>query len=139
MCFYPKRAKRSSWVVPVSLRSMLLCYYHDSAMSGHLGGRETFPKIATNFWWPRMPSEVFNYVRKCDLCQRAKPAQDVRVGMHAASPCSRPMERLFIEFVGPLTRSKRGNIAILVEVDAFSKFVFLSCKEGFIPSRVGLP
>jgi len=33
------------------------------------------------------------------------------------------MERLFIDFVGPLTRTKRGNIAILVIVDAFSKFV----------------
>ena len=76
-----------------------------------------------------MPSEVFNYVRKCDLCQRAKSAQDARVGMNAASPCSRPMERLFIDFVGPLTRSKRGNIAILVEVDAISKFV------SFFPVR----
>jgi hypothetical protein len=34
------------------------------------------------------------------------------------------MERLFIDFVGPLTRTKRGNIAILVILDAFSKFVF---------------
>jgi hypothetical protein len=34
------------------------------------------------------------------------------------------MERLFMDFVGPLTRTKRGNIAILVIVDAFSKFVF---------------
>jgi hypothetical protein len=33
------------------------------------------------------------------------------------------MERLFIDFVGPLTRTKRGNIAILVIVDGFSKFV----------------
>jgi hypothetical protein len=34
------------------------------------------------------------------------------------------MERFFIDFVGPLTRTKRGNIAILVNLDAFSKFVF---------------
>jgi hypothetical protein len=39
------------------------------------------------------------------------------------------MERLFIDFMGPLTRSKRGNIAILVVVDAFSKFV------SFFPVR----
>jgi transposase InsO family protein len=32
------------------------------------------------------------------------------------------MERLFIDFVGPLTRTKARNIAILV-VDGFSKFV----------------
>jgi hypothetical protein len=35
------------------------------------------------------------------------------------------MERLFNDFVGPLTRTKRGNIAILVILDVFSKFVSL--------------
>jgi hypothetical protein len=34
------------------------------------------------------------------------------------------MEKLFIDFVGPLVRSKRGNITILVVADAFSKFVY---------------
>jgi len=33
------------------------------------------------------------------------------------------MDKLFIDFVGLLVRTKRGNIAILVVVDAFSKFV----------------
>jgi hypothetical protein len=57
------------------------------------------------------------------------------------------MDRLFIDFVGPLVRSKRGNIAILVIVDAFSKIVafypvrnitsrvVLDCLErGFFPA-----
>jgi len=66
--------------------------------------------------------EVFNCVRKCDLCQRAKPAQDTRVGLHFANSVSRAMDSLFVDFVGPLVRSKRGSIAILV-VDSFSKFV----------------
>jgi hypothetical protein len=56
-------------------------------------------------------------------CQRAKPAQTTQVEIHSASPSSRPMERLFIDFVGPLIRTKRGNVAILVIVDGFSKFV----------------
>jgi len=33
------------------------------------------------------------------------------------------MERVFVDFVGPLTRTKRGNSAIMVLVDGFSKFV----------------
>jgi hypothetical protein len=70
-----------------------------------------------------MRGDVFDYVKKCELCVRAKPAQNTKVGMHYARPSSEPMERLFIDFVGPLVRSKRGNIAILVVVDAFSKFV----------------
>jgi hypothetical protein len=123
LCFYPKRVKRRRWVVPTSLRPMLLNYFHDSVLAGHLGARKTFQKIAVNVWWPRMRLEIFDYVRRCDLCQRAKPAQDARVGLHAANPCSQPVERLFIDFVGPLTCTKRGNLAILVVVDGFSKFV----------------
>jgi hypothetical protein len=75
-CFNPKRAKRRMWVIPASLRPMLLNYCHDSVMSGHLGAPKKFLKIATNFWWLRMRSEIFDYVRKCDLCQRAKSMQD---------------------------------------------------------------
>ena len=70
-----------------------------------------------------MRNDVFKYVQQCELCQRAKPAQNTRVGLLSAEPSSYPMERLFIDFVGPLVRSKRGNIAILVVVDSFSKFV----------------
>jgi len=70
-----------------------------------------------------MHGQVFEYVPKCGLCQRAKQAQDTRVGLYSASPVPLPMDRLFIDFVGPLVRNKRGNIAILVVVDSFSKFV----------------
>jgi hypothetical protein len=33
------------------------------------------------------------------------------------------MEKLFIDFVGPLERMKRGNIVILVILDSVSKFL----------------
>jgi hypothetical protein len=33
------------------------------------------------------------------------------------------MERIFVDFVGPLVRSRKGNIAMLVILDGFSKFV----------------
>jgi len=36
------------------------------------------------------------------------------------------MEKLFIDFVAPLTCTKRGNLAIIVNMDTFSKFVIFS-------------
>jgi hypothetical protein len=117
---------------------MLFKYFHDAVLSGHLGARKTLQRIATNFWWPKTRADIFDYVRCCDLCQRAKSAQDTRVRLHSADPSSQPMEKLFIDFVGPLVRSKRGDIAILVILNAFSKFVSFCPVRNFIPSGVGL-
>jgi hypothetical protein len=119
----PKGAKRRRWVVPVLIRPMVLKYFNDSVGSGHLGARKTCQKVGAYFWWPKMQAEIFAYVRKCASCQRAKSAQTTQVGLHSANPSSRPIERFFIDFVGQLTRTSRGNVAILVIVDGFSKFV----------------
>ena len=123
VCFMPRGAKHRRWVVPLVLRSMLLKYFHDAMFAGHLGAFKTYRKVAANFWWPKMRPEIFQYVRRCDLCQRAKPAQNTNVGLHAAQPPSYPMEKVFIDFVGPLTRTQHGHMAILVVLDGFSKFV----------------
>jgi hypothetical protein len=72
-----------------------------------------------------MRAEVSTFVRQCQDCQRAKPAQKTVVGYHSSEVVKRPMERIFIDFVGPIVRSRRGNIAILVILDGFSKFVCL--------------
>jgi len=123
LCYSPRSAKRRRWVVTISLRGIVIRYFHDGILAGHLGARKTLGKICSNLWWPCMRQEVFEYVREYDLCQRAKRAQNTRVGLHSAEPPRYPVEKLFIDFVGPLVRSKRCNIAILVVVDGFSKFV----------------
>jgi len=92
-------------------------------ISGHLGKFKTFPKIAVNFYLLKMRAEIFEYVHRRDFCQRAKKAQKVHVDLHSSSPVSEPMERLFMDFMGPLTRLKRENIMILVVLNAFCKFV----------------
>jgi len=54
LCYYPKGARRRRWIVLVSLSTMLLKYFHDSVLSGHLGAPKTLQKIAGNFYWPKM-------------------------------------------------------------------------------------
>jgi hypothetical protein len=70
-----------------------------------------------------MRREIFQYVRRCDFCQRAKPSQNTRVGLHSATPSSRPLGKAFVDFMGPMVRTKKGHQAILVILDGFSKFV----------------
>ena len=92
-------------------------------MSGHLGSFKTWKKIRHQFYLPKLRDDVFEHVRQCELCQRAKPAQDTKVGLHQATPASYPLEIFFFDFVGTLVRTKRGNQAILVVKNSFSKFV----------------
>jgi hypothetical protein len=47
----------------------------------------------------------------------------MKVGLHDSSPAEAPLERIFIDFMGPLVRTKKGNQAILVVMDSFTKFV----------------
>jgi hypothetical protein len=86
LCYCPKGTRRRRWVVPSLLRAMLLKYFHDSVVSGHLGVFKTLRIVTANCWWPRMRIEVYQYVRKCDACQRAKSAQNTAVGLHSSSP-----------------------------------------------------
>ena len=73
-----KQVGSRRWMVSASLRAILLKYFRDAVLSGHLVTRKTLQRIAPNFWWPKRRAEIFSYVRKCDLCQRAKSAQDAR-------------------------------------------------------------
>ena len=123
LCYQPKGAKTRRYVAAVFLCPVLLKYFHDSPVSGHLGSFKTWKKVGHQFYWPKLRDDVFLYVRQCDLCQRAKLAQDIKVGLHTATPALYLLERVFIDFMGPLVRTKRGNQAILVVMDSFSKFV----------------
>jgi hypothetical protein len=38
---------------------MVITYFHDSLLAGHLGGHKTFLKTAANFWWPKTRDEIF--------------------------------------------------------------------------------
>jgi len=107
---------------------MLLAYFHDSPFAGYLGAQKTFHKLTANIWWPNMRTD--QYVCKCGLSQRGKPTQNTRVVWHNAEPSTQPTQKLFAEFVGPFTRTKLGNVAILVVLDSFSKFV------SFYPVRM---
>jgi hypothetical protein len=57
--YFPKGARKHRWIVLVSLRPMLVKYFHVSVLAGHLGARKTFQKIVANFRWPKKGAEIF--------------------------------------------------------------------------------
>ena len=45
---------------------------HDCLFLGHPGRDRTFLNLSKDFFWPRMSTDVKNFVRSCELCQRNK-------------------------------------------------------------------
>jgi hypothetical protein len=118
--YSPSRARTKKYLVPQNLRPMILEYIHDSALGAHLGVAKTLLRISKLFYWPGIRPD---YVRSCPACQKAKPAQNTQVCFHHSHVVTKPMERVFVDFVGPIVRSRKGNVAILVVLDGFSKIV----------------
>ena len=69
-----------------------------------------------------MSRDIRNFVTTCDTCSKnKKPTRYGRWNMtnyHAGAP----MERVHIDFMGPLPKTKSGNEHILMMVDQFTKW-----------------
>jgi hypothetical protein len=72
-----------------------------------------------------MDKDIRSRVRACHTCVLSKPAQNSTLGLLASEVAQRPMQMISIDYVGKLPCIKAGITAILVCVDAFSKFVWM--------------
>lgn len=126
LCCRPRRGERSPRVVlPSVLIPMVFSYFHCSPVGGHLGIHKTIGRIRKSYIWKGMDRDIAQRVRSCRMCSLSKPAQNSKLGLLASEVAERPMDKIFIDFVGKFPRSKTGNTMLLVCVDAFSKFVWL--------------
>ena len=112
-------------VLPTDLVPMVFRYYHESAFGAHLGIFKTINKIRSVFIWPKMDADIRTRIRGCEVCALSKPALNTKIGLLASEVPSCPMERLYIDFIGKLPRSRAGNAFALVVVDGFSKFSWI--------------
>ncbi|XP_056003459.1 uncharacterized protein LOC130046578 [Ostrea edulis] len=110
-------------VVPRELREEVLRLCHDVPASGHQGISRTKARLRERFFWYGMMREVEGFVSTCGPCSRNKhPQRHARAEMikyHAGAP----MERVHLDFLGPLPRTDSGNEYVLVMVDQFTKWV----------------
>jgi hypothetical protein len=109
-------------VVPKELREEVLRLCHDVPAAGHQGISRTKARIREKFFWYGMMKEAAGFVSTCGPCSRNKhPQRHARAEMikyHAGAP----MERVHLDFLGPLPRTQQGNEYVLVMVDQFTKW-----------------
>ncbi|KAG1926323.1 thy-1 membrane glycoprotein [Pimephales promelas] len=101
-------------VVPVSLRNSVLDSAH-GGVSGHLGVNKTYQHLLQYFYWPRIKSDVRQYIKTCSTCQlTGKPNQTIKpVPLYPIPVMEQPFQHLLVDCVGPLPPSKSGSVYLL--------------------------
>ena len=110
-------------VVPSSMKEEILKSHHDLPSSGHQGVSRTKFRIRERFYWYGMGKDISTYVSTCSVCSKNK-----KTGKYGKFPmqeyqASAPMERVHLDFLGPLPKTAQGNEYVLVMVDQFTKWV----------------
>ena len=109
-------------VVPTSLQKSVLYTAHNVKAGAHLGQRKTFGKIRRSFYWIGCRNDVANWVRCCENCAKRKMPIPKKHSALQPSLVGAPFERIAMDILGPLPRSRRGNRYILVIMDYFTKW-----------------
>lgn len=118
---------RYEWklVPPHEKRENIIRENHDRSM--HFGVDKTVDRIKQRYFWPRLATEVREYIQNCNTCKEVKGASvpivplrgDQRITTH-------PWQIIAMDFIGPLPRTNKGYQHILVVLDLFSKWIMLT-------------
>ena len=115
-----KNPQRHLRVIKPAEVETILHNFHSDPLAGHFGYDETYRAISEKYFWPQMGTDIKNYVQSCNACQqhkkplRTEPLHPIKVG--------RPYDRIGMDIVGPLPRTKRGNLYIVVATEYLTKW-----------------
>jgi hypothetical protein len=102
---------------------------HDIPSSGHQGQDSTFRKTSEIYFWPQMKSDIVDYVKSCQICQK----RNRKKGETALQPIKKfpkPFYQVGMDVMGPLPMTMSGKRYIVIAVDHFTKWVEIRALES---------
>lgn len=79
-------------------------------------------RILQHFFWPGLRAEVTNFCRACPQCQLTATRGPSKAPLQPLPVVGVPFERIGMDIVGPVERSKSGNRFMLVICDYATKY-----------------
>jgi transposase InsO family protein/Tfp pilus assembly protein PilV len=103
---------------------------HAHTLLAHLGARKTATLLKEYVWWPRLTTDVKDFVASCTACQTSKPSTQLASGLlHPLDVPTVPWKAIALDFVGPLpeAQTRKGKYDfICVIVDRMTSMVHLA-------------
>jgi transposase InsO family protein len=117
------RASGNKLCIPQPLRADVLREAHDATLGGgHVGIAKTVAAVADRYFWPKLTDSVMAWVRGCDVCHRIKHKNSATYGLLQPLPIPQERgERVNIDFITKLPRSKEGYDAVATVIDPLTK------------------
>lgn len=113
------------WVVPKKCIWQVIRANHDDI--GHFAVDKSIERIKSLYWFPKMKKVVSKYIKNCLNCIYSKTVHGKKEGKLFSIPkFARPFHTLHIDHLGPFVKTTQKNTYLLVIVDSFTKFVFIS-------------
>jgi transposase InsO family protein len=105
-------------VLPKQFRNTALQGAHNDV--GHLGRDRGIDILRDRFYWPRMNTELEEWIHKCDRCIKRKTPTNARAPLVSITT-SQPLELVSMDYL-TLEISKGGYQHILLITDHFTKY-----------------
>jgi len=110
--------------VPMSMRTDVIRLCHDDVYACHHGITRTEQRVTERFYWPGYSKQIVVYINTCKYCAERKSARHMKPLLKSMPICTRPMQLLGIDGVGPYNITKKGNIYMLTAIDYYTKYAW---------------
>jgi transposase InsO family protein len=110
-------------VVPRVMRNTLLQLSHASTFGGHLGPGKLLAKLRPYFHWAGISKDVTQFCESCVECLEAKTAIHTKAPMTLRDYTPSLFHTLQIDHMVGLPKTSKGNTAICMTIDVFSKYL----------------
>ena len=109
-------------VLPWKCRKTVLHLAHTVPTAGHLGRKKTASRILSRFYWPTLFKDVADFCRSCQNCQKYTHKRAKKAPLISLPIMSEPFERMAMDIIGPLPRSRSGCCYVLVLCDYATRY-----------------
>ena len=92
-------------------------------MGGHFGNKKTLVRLLARLYWPGIIHDASQRCKSCEACQKCVGKINNKKAYMVPLPIIKePFQRIAMDIVGPLVRSKSGNKYILVICDYSARY-----------------